>query len=277
MVFAIFAGACLQIPIFHSQNHTKLMKRTLLLFLASSVLFTTASSQSAEEIVATYLEAIGGEENFARVKSAKYVCKANAQGMEIPVTMFQKAPNMMRMDMEFQGQKITQMSFDGATGWSTNFMTMKPEKFEAEDSEIMKSQMDFPDQFIHYKKKGYSVSKEADETIEGTECHVIKLTRKPVTIEGKEEENAVYVYFDKETMVPMMSKEFTLKGPQKGQAIETYTGDYQEVRDLYFSHAVTQKAQGQTIYHVRIESVELDVEIANDFFAFPATENSGDK
>ncbi len=253
------------------------MKKFLVLSLIFACSLSFTQAQSAEEIVSSYLEAIGGEENFAKVKSAKYICNANAQGMEIPVVMYQKAPNMMRMDMEFQGQKITQMSFDGKEGWSTNFMTMAAEKFEAEDSEILKAQMDFPDAFIHYKKKGYSVNKEAEETIEGTACHVIKLTRLPVMVDGKETENVVYYYFDKETAVPVMSKEFALKGPQKGQATETYVGDYQEVNGLYFAHSITQKYEGQTVYHVKITSIEMNAAIPEDFFTMPATPTSDEK
>lgn len=234
-------------------------------------------AQTAEEIVATYLETIGGEENLAKVQSAKYLCTANAQGMEIPVVMSQKSPCLQRLDMEFQGQKVTQMSFDGNEGWSTNFMTMQPEKFESEDSGILKNQLDFPDAFVHYKKKGYAVSREEDETIEGTDCYVIKLVRKPVMIDGQEVENANYTYFDKETFVPIMTKEFSLKGPQKGQPVETYTSDYQEVDGVYFPFSITQKFQGQTVYHVQIDSVELNVEFEEDFFKMPATTSAGDK
>lgn len=248
------------------------MKKILLLFVVLSTFTSLVRAQSAEEIIATYLETIGGAENLAKVKSMKYICSANAQGMEIPVIMYQKSPNMQRLDMEFQGQKLTQMAFDGNEGWSTNFMTMKPEKFEAEDSEIMKAQLDYPEAFLDYQKKGYTISKEADETIEGTDCHVIKLTRKPVMVDGKEEENSAYYYFDKETSVPIMNKEFSLKGPQKGQAVETYVGDYQEVSGVYFPHSITQKFNGQTVYHVKVDSVELNVEIPQDFFVMPAAE-----
>ncbi len=149
---------------------------------------------------------------------------------------------------------------------------MKPEKFEAEDSEIMKAQMDFPDSFLDYQTKGYTVSREADETIEGTDCYVIKLTRKPVMVAGKEEENSAYYYFDKETNVPIMNKEFSLKGPQKGQPVETYVGDYQEVEGVYFAHSITQKFNGQTVYHVKVNTVELNVDIPQDFFTMPAAE-----
>jgi outer membrane lipoprotein-sorting protein len=245
------------------------MKNFVLFTLALLTFCTAAEAQTAEEIIATYLETIGGEENMAKVRTAKYICSANSQGMDIPVMMYQKAPNLQRLDLEFQGQKITQMAFDGNEGWSTNFQTMQPEKYPAEDSDILKAQLDFPDPFIGYKAKGYAISKEADETIEGTDCHVIKLTRKPVIIEDKEEENAVYTYFDKETNVPIMSKDFALKGPQKGTAIETYTGDYQEVDGLYFAHSIRQVIEGQTIYQVTVNSIELNADLPADFFAMP--------
>jgi hypothetical protein len=245
------------------------MKRILLSLLAPLCLILSAKAQTAEEVVANYFDAIGGEAKIGKVTTTKTTCTANAQGMEFPVIMYQKAPNKQRIDMTFQGQTMTQMCFDGNEGWSTNFMTMKPEKFEAEDSEIMKGQFDFPMAFYQYTEKGHTVSKETDEDIEGTSCHVIKLTRKPIMIDGKEEENATYYFFDKETAVPIMSRQFGMKGPSKGQPIETFLGDYQEVDGIFFPHSITQKAMGQTMFYVKIDSMELNANIADDFFAMP--------
>ena len=111
------------------------------------------------------------------------------------MVMLQKSPNKQKMTMTFQGKDIVQPSFDGNEGWNTNFMTMKPEKMEAEDSEIMKQDTDFPDAFWNFKDKGYSIALEGEESVEGVACHKIKLTKKPVKVDGKEEENFSYYFF----------------------------------------------------------------------------------
>lgn len=241
----------------------------ILAFLLLGLTGSLSAQMTAEEIIDTYLETIGGVDKLQTLKSVKIMGKAQAQGMELPITMYQKAPGKQRMDMVFQGQEMTQMAFDGKEGWGMNFMTMEPEKWDAEQSQIMASEMDFPDPFLHYKKKGYTVSLEEPATIEGTECYKIKLTKKPVTVDGKEEENFQYHYFDKETNVPIMIESFAKAGPQKGQAVQTFMSDYQEVEGIYFPFSMAQKMNDQAMWDMSIEKMEVNAGIDDSVFAFP--------
>ena len=247
------------------------MKKMLILF--SALLFiaglSTLQAQTAEEIVDNYLEAIGGKEQLSAVSSTKMTAKAKAQGMELPITMYQKPPGMMRMDMVFQGKEVTQMAFNGEEGWSTNFMTMEAEKWDAEQSEVMKSDMDFLNAFLQYSDKGYSVALEGEEEVEGTACFKVKLTKKPVVVDGKEEENFSYYYFDKEAFVPIMQEEYAKSGPMKGQASQTYFSDYQEVEGLYFPFNIAQKFQGQTVFDLTVEKIELNAAVEDGLFNYP--------
>jgi len=55
------------------------MKTIKLLFIAFTVTaFAQVNAQTADEIVENYLEAIGGKENLAKVKSLKMIGKINA-------------------------------------------------------------------------------------------------------------------------------------------------------------------------------------------------------
>ena len=247
------------------------MKKMLILF--SALLFmaglSTLQAQTAEEIVDNYLETIGGKEQLNAVTTTKIVAKAKAQGMELPITMYQKAPGLMRMDMVFQGKEVTQMAFNGEEGWSTNFMTMEAEKWDAEQSEVMKSDMDFLNSFLQYTDKGYSIALEGEEDVEGTACFKVKLTKMPVVVDSKEEENFSYYYFDKEAFVPIMQEEYAKSGPMKGQASQTFFSDYQEVEGLYFPFNIAQKFQGQTVFDLSIKKVELNVEVKDDLFNYP--------
>ena len=247
------------------------MKKTFFILCSLLLLFSlqAGNAQTVEEIVDNYLENIGGMEQLNAVSSIKMIAKGKAQGMELPITMYQKAPGMVRMDMVFQGKEITQMAFNGEEGWSTNFMTMEAEKWDAEQSEIMKKDMDFMSAFLGYADKGYAVALEGEEEVEGTSCFKVKLTKKPVVVEGKEEENFSYYYFDKDSFVPIMQEEFAKSGPMKGQATQTYFSDYQEVSGIYFPFSISQKFQGQTAFDLAIEKMELNVEMDKALFQFP--------
>lgn len=250
-----------------------IMKKTLSLLLALLFLagFQAIHAQTAEEIIDNYLETIGGKEKLSTVTSMKMTANAKAQGMDLPITMYQKAPGLTRMDMIFQGKEITQMAFNGEEGWSTNFMTMEAEKWDAEQSAIMKSDMDFLNSFLNYTEKGHTIAFEGEEAIEGTGCYKVKLTKTPVVIDGREEENFSYYYFDKESMVPIMQQEYAKTGPMKGQATETYFSDYQEVDGLYFPFSISQKFQGQSVFSLTVEKIELNTPIENALFAFPVS------
>ncbi|MFZ1750125.1 MAG: outer membrane lipoprotein-sorting protein [Saprospiraceae bacterium] len=243
-------------------------RRTLLFALVVFV-GQLSMAQTADEIINKYIENTGGRDAWSKVTSMKSTIKIQAQGMEFPGVMLSK-PMKQKMAMTFQGMTIVQPAFDGEIGWQTNFMTMKAEKMESEDSELLKAEFaDFPDPFLSYKEKGYKVELQGNETIEGTECFKLKLTKKPVMIDGKEEENSTTYFIDTENFVPIMTRSVIKKGPAKGKLSEATMSDYQEVGGLMLPFTIQQKFEGQTQAAITIEKVEFNVAIDDKEFAFP--------
>ncbi len=244
-------------------------KITVLMVAILSVLIVKA--QTADEIINKYLETIGGKDKWKSVTSVKMIGKAKGRGMELPLTILQAKGGKQRVSISVQGMEITQMAFDGNTAWATNFMTMKPEKMEAEDTENMKKAIaDFPDPFIDYAAKGYKAELEGKEKIEGTECFKIKLTKKPEIIEGKEVENVVYYFFDTENYVPLVVRNVIKKGQFKGMTTDAVFSDYQEVNGLFFAFSMANKMNGQVTESIAFEKVEVNVAVDDKMFAFPS-------
>ncbi len=249
------------------------MKTNKFLSLTLIALFISAFSyaQTVDEVIDKYLANTGGKDKWLALKSVKTTAKLKMQGMELPLTIVQKAPNMQMTMAEVQGMKFYQGCYDGTTMWGTNQMTMKAEKSEAEDSENMKDQSELLDPFINYAARGYKVALEGKETIEGTECFKIKLTRKPIKVEGKEEENTSVYFFDAQNYVPIVIQTTVKKGPGKGMVSETLLSDYQEVNGLFFAFSMTMRAKGQPNgQNVVIEKIETDIPVDNAIFAMPA-------
>ncbi len=239
---------------------------------ALALLISVASyAQTADEIIAKYLENTGGKAKWEALKTVRMTAKVKAGAMELPLVMAQKAPNKVMSVAEFQGMKFYQGCFDGTTMWGTNQMTMKAEKSEAEESENMKDQSELLDPFINYAARGYKVALEGKETIEGAECFKIKLTRKPVKVEGKEEENSSVYFFDAQNYVPIVVQTTVKKGQGKGMVMETVMSDYQEVNGLMFPFSMMQRAKGQPGGQaITIEKVETNIDLADALFAMPA-------
>ncbi|NHM01887.1 outer membrane lipoprotein-sorting protein [Flavobacterium difficile] len=231
------------------------MKTLKTLIASAAILFTslTSTAQTADEIITKYFENIGGKEKLSKVNSFKMSMVTNYNGMEIPVEVFNDKTGKMYVKINFQGKEITQIAFDGKTGWSTNFMTMKAEKLDSETTENMLSQIkDFPDPFLNYKEKGFKVEFLGKETKEGTECFKIKLTKDPITVAGKKEENVTFYYFDTENYVPIMTEAEIKEGPSKGQISTSTMGDYQEVDGLFFPFTMNQGGQAMTVKKILI-------------------------
>lgn len=246
------------------------MKKFTLFVLAICASFTI-NAQTADEILTTYFENIGGLENLKNIKGMKMTAKVSQQGMEIPLEIVQLSDGRQMTIINFQGKEMKQGVFDGETLWSTNFMTMKAEKSDAETTANMKLEAnDFPDSFIDYKEKGYTVEFLGKETIDGAETFKIKLTKEPVTVDGKQEENTSFYYFDTENYVPIVVQSEIRAGQGKGMTSEIKMSDYQEVDGIYFPHSMTQGIKGQPGgAPITISKIELNPTIDDSAFAFP--------
>ncbi|MEM0516933.1 MULTISPECIES: outer membrane lipoprotein-sorting protein [Aequorivita] len=243
----------------------KIFKTLTIAFLLTAIVPVTA--QTADEIISNYFENTGGKTAWENLESVKMTATANAQGMEIPVEIYQTKDGKQLIKINFQGQDITQLAFDGETMWTTNFMTMQPEKSDAETTENMKKQMkDFPSPFMNYKEKGFTVELMGKETKEGAETFKLKLTQTPVMVNGVEEPNVSYYYFDTENFVPIVAESEIKEGPMAGQMNVSTMSDYQEVDGLYFPFALSMGGQA-----IQLKDIELNPEIKVSMFAFPAT------
>lgn len=249
------------------------MKKSLILSAFALFFVFAAQAQTAEEIIEKYLQNIGGKDKLRALKSVKMTGKGKQGPMEFPMTMIQTAEGKEKNTFTFQGKEMVQPAFDGTTGWSTNFMTMKAEKMETEDAENKKREAgDFPDAFLDYAKKGYKIALEGKEKVEGTECFKIKLTKKTMLVDGKEEENVVYYFFDTENYVPLVIRSTTKKGQAKGATIDVVLSDFQEVNGVFFPFSISQKFNGQVGFTMVMEKIETNVAVDDKIFAFPVEE-----
>ena len=242
----------------------------MLLFVAAA----PVSAQTADEIISNYLENTGGAETWGGLEGIKYVGTANAQGMTIPIEYYQTKDGKQLLKINIQGQDMVQFAYDGEKMWTTNFMTMQAEEADPDTTHNMKNQaMDFPDPFYNYKEKGYTVELIGTETMEGTETFKIKLTRKPMLVDGVEEPNVTFFYFETENFVPIATESEVREGPMKGQTVKDTLSDYQEVDGLYFPFAITMGG-GQP---VTMTEIVLNPEIDEAMFVMPAVAETEDK
>lgn len=222
----------------------------------------SVNAQTADEILAKYFENTGGLEKWISLKSSKMAGMMAMQGMEFPGTVYAALPNKQRVEVNVMGKAIVQ-AYDGETAWWINpFMGGEdPQKMPDEMAEEMTRQ-EFQSDFINYKEKGHAVELEGTEEVEGAEAFKIKLTKKNGDVE--------YHYFDSEYYVPIMMKTTVKSGPAQGQMAETYMSDYQEVDGMMFPFFIESKVNGQSFQKITIDTISVNEEYEDVFFAFPA-------
>lgn len=230
------------------------------LFVAGS--FTLSQAQTADEIINQYLELMGGADAWKAVNSMQISGTTTMQGMAFPINVTSSRPNKQKVEVDIQGKKLID-AFDGEKAWTINpFMgSMEPQLKTEEETQEAATQM-FEDEFIDYQKKGHTVSLEGTEAIGGTECYKIKM----VKADGDE----LFYFFDKEIFVPVMTRTFAKSGPMKGQPIEVFTSDYEEVDGLMIPFSIEQKLNGQTFMTMNAEEIKLNVEVEEGFFSMPS-------
>lgn len=246
----------------------KTLKISILALLFSLAIPTQA--QTVEEIIANYFENTGGLENWKNMNGMKMTAKVNQNGLEIPIEITQLKDGRQMTVINFQGKEIKQGVFDGETLWSHNFLTQKAEKSDAEQTANFKlNANDFADPFIDYKEKGYTVELLGKETIDGAETFKVKLVKEPITVDGKQEEDVSFYFFDTENFVPIAAHQEIKSGPAKGQTSETTMSDYQEVNGLYFPFSISQGIKDGQSQPVIIEAIELNPTVDDAAFEFP--------
>ncbi|OFX21552.1 MAG: outer membrane lipoprotein-sorting protein [Bacteroidetes bacterium GWA2_31_9b] len=245
------------------------MKRITFL-LAFTLISIFVNAQTADEIINKYFEITGGVDAWNSISGLRLNASVNTPIGEIPLVMYNNKDGATFVKITLQGNEITQLAFDGETAWGMNMMSMQAEKQNSENTENLKrASKEFPDPFLNYKEKGFTVELLNNETIEGTECFKIKLTKATNLVDGVETENVLYYYFDKENFVPILVEAEIKSGPAKGNISQTFFSNYQEVNGIYFSFSFTQGLKSQPGQTITIKSIEINPEIDKSVFTFP--------
>ena len=243
------------------------MRKRSLIILAAAMLMSLsafAADLTVDEILAKNFEAKGGVEKLKALKSVRFTGKMSlGGGMEAPIAMTKKRPEMMRLDFTVQGMTGTQ-AYDGTTAWMVMpFMGKKdPEQMSGDMLKDTKEQADFDGPTWDYKAKGNTVELLGKADIEGTPAYKVKV----VTKDGTEST----VYIDAENFLEVKAE---AKRKVQGQEVESETtfGNYQEFDGLLFPMSIEMKAKGapagQTI---TIDKVEINPTVADDTFKMPA-------
>ena len=231
------------------------MKFYFLLLTAVSLGFA-AKAQTADDIIGKYVDAIGGKDKLAQIKSAYTEATVNVMGTDNPATTTLLVGKGYRSEAEVNGSKIIQVYTDKA-GWainpfagSTDAAPMPDDQYQAGKDEIW-----IGGALLNYKANGYT----AELLAKDGNNYPIKITA------GKQ---VTTYFFDANTwLVNKVTSSASMQGQDTN--VVTTLSNYQKTDFGYLSPYKIDVDLGQYQLGYVVKSVAVNKDVDPKIFDMP--------
>lgn len=236
-----------------------MLKKSLILLFALFLFGSQAYSESVDEIIAQNIKARGGKAKYENMETYQMKMRMNMMGMNMPMTIYMKDPDKMRMDVTMMGQNvITVLNGDRAWVSQGGQVTELPQDQVSKVKEQMDQQSNFlENQFIDYKDKGIKIVLEGTEEVDDKNCFVLKVT-------DKEGETST-LYIDTETY---LEHKIITTQQNMGQEMEMeiFIKNNKWVNGILVPHKMEMYSDGEPAGEFIIEDVIINEPIDNSLF-----------
>jgi outer membrane lipoprotein-sorting protein len=219
-----------------------------------------ARAQTADEVVARNIEAKGGADKWRALTSVQLTGRMSLKGMEVPLTIYSKRPNLMRRETTIKDMRLVQ-AFDGTTAWGINPATNAPQALPSAAADMMKLAAEFEGPLIDYKAKGHAAELVGAEKVNGADVHHLKLTLKNGQVQ--------HYYLDAKTGLEARMTQEVDTGDGKKQMLSTDVSDYRDVNGIVMPHSISQSVEGNVLGRMTIDKVEFNTVTDDSIFSMP--------
>lgn len=215
---------------------------------------------TVEQIVARHLEAKGGAEALAGLRSLKATGTHLMFSEPTPFTLWRERPDRVRLDTTMFELEVIE-AYDGERGWAqqppagTDWpLPMTPPELTA-----IQAMADFDTPLVGWAEKGHTVTLEGRDDFDGVDAWRLKVER----AEGFEE--TWFIDAESGLEVGKIGPAHDFGRPAEAR---TWFGDFRPVAGVMIPHAI------ESDYFIRhrrleIESVEANPELPEDLFSMP--------
>ena len=226
-------------------------------FLLAGLALTTlnVAAQTADEIIAKNITAMGGAEKIASLKTVKRTGNLSMQGMDIPMVFTVSQMKGFRLDVEVMGTSNYQIiTPDKAFTFFPIQQMTEPKEMDPEVVKGMQSALDVQGALFNYKEKGSTVEFVGNEKVDGADTYKLKVT-------GKSGKSAFYFLDVKSNMLVKTKTKAT--GPDGVEMdVETNYSDYKKNADGYWFAYSTTTPQGPVVF----DKIESNIAVDENIF-----------
>jgi hypothetical protein len=226
------------------------MKKSILLFVALLTV-VMVNAQTVEEIVKKYTAA-NKLDKMAGTSTVKITGKMSAMGMDLPVEMWMKNPDKMRMVMNMMGQEVVTI-IDGKKGYTINPMTGSSAPVEMPQNQVDQNanQNIFNNYMEGYLKKG-AITYQGNENVGDKPAYKLKINVDAST--------TLTMFIDKATNLLVKTSASTAQG----NSDVTYF-DYKETNGVFLPMKTITSSQGMEMVMI-FEKVEVNIPMDDALF-----------
>ena len=199
-----------------------------------------------------YITAIGGRANIEKVKEKVSVIKGSIQGMEMKITISQKAPNILLQTLDAGGMQQTTI-FDGTKGKQIAMGNEVP--LEGDDLLVTKLQATL-NLFLDYKKHGITAELTSMEKVKGKDAYKVSLTLP--------NEDKWMQFYDVDSGL-LAKQTSTKKAPQGTFTVAITFDDFREVEGVKYPFKLNQTVGPQSM-DMEVESIEINSGLSDSLF-----------
>jgi len=208
------------------------------------------AGMTAQQVVDNYIQAIGGKDAVAKIKTIRSVAEGNIQGQPMKMTFLSTIYDQSKMEVSAGGMVMQKIIYSKGAGIQ-EAMGQKQPLGETEIEGMKESGV--PIKEARFAEMGIKLALKSIEVVDGVEAYKVLAT----SPSGKE----TTYYFNADTGLKM--QEMT---SQAGMTVTSKYEDYKEVDGVKFSHKLTQLGVAPFPLEFKVTELKTNVILDEDAF-----------